>query len=81
MLPAALFATLGGYDERVSNGEDHLLVWAAHRARNPVLPVGADLWTSADNYAHHGWLATTARHLGLTLVQALPQAWLRLTGR
>jgi Glycosyl transferase family 2 len=44
--PAASFIALGGYDERAPYGEDHLLVWAAHTARLPVLRVGAVLYSS-----------------------------------
>jgi hypothetical protein len=75
VLPAASFAALGGYDESVRYGEDHLLVWAAHAARLPVIPVGATLYTSARTYARNGWLLTTLCHWMLTLRQALPQWW------
>jgi len=75
VLPAASFAALGGYDEGARYGEDHLLVWAAHAARLPVIPVGATLYTSARTYACNGWLITTLRHWVLTLRQALPQWW------
>ena len=73
LLPAHCFAALGGFDERVRYGEDHLLVWAARRAGLPIVSVGAALQTSARKYALHGWWRTTSRHLWLTLVQAWPQ--------
>ncbi|MGN6328576.1 MAG: TIGR04283 family arsenosugar biosynthesis glycosyltransferase [Rhodanobacter sp.] len=77
LLPAHCFTALGGFDERVRYGEDHLLVWTARRAGLPIVGVGAPLQTSARKYARHGWWRTTARHLWLTLVQAWPQ-WRRL---
>jgi rSAM/selenodomain-associated transferase 2 len=75
VMPAASFAAIGGYDETAAYGEDHLLVWAAHAARLPVLRVGAVLYTSARTYARNGWLTTTLRHWVLTLRQALPRWW------
>lgn len=70
VLPAASFAALGGYDEAAAQGEDHLLVWAAHAARLPVRPVGAAVVTSARKYARRGWLRTTGAHWGATAAQA-----------
>jgi hypothetical protein len=72
-LPADAFAALGGYPEDASYGEDHLLVWRAHRAAVPVLPVGATVTTSARKYKRHGWGRTTLVHLWLTLRQAWPE--------
>jgi rSAM/selenodomain-associated transferase 2 len=77
LLPAHCFTALGGFDERVRYGEDHLLVWTARRAGLPIVGVGAALQTSARKYARHGWWRTTSRHLWLTLIQAWPQ-WRRL---
>ena len=70
LLPTARFAALGGFDESVACGEDHLLVWAARHAGLPIVAVGAWLCTSARKYARHGWLRTTVRHGWLTLLQA-----------
>lgn len=75
VIPARVFAQLGGYDETARYGEDHLLVWAAHAIGLPVQPIGATLLTSARKYATHGWLRTTLRHWLLTLRQALPAWW------
>lgn len=75
IIPAQAFAQLGGYDETVRYGEDHLLVWAAHAAHLQVLAVGAAISTSARKYAAHGWLRTTLRHALLTLRQAFPAWW------
>lgn len=80
LLPAQEFAALGGFDEAARYGEDHLLVWAAHRARLPVVRTGAALQTSARKYASNGWLRTTAKHVWLTLAQAW-LAWRRLHRR
>lgn len=74
LLPAAHFAALGGFDETVRYGEDHLLVWAARHAGLPIVGVGASLQTSARKYARHGWLRTTLKHWRLTAMQAWP-AW------
>ncbi|HEV7123378.1 MAG TPA: TIGR04283 family arsenosugar biosynthesis glycosyltransferase [Rhodanobacter sp.] len=74
LLPRSAFESLGGFDEQVSCGEDHLLVWAARRAGLPLRHIPAVLETSARQYARHGWLRTTWRHWRLTFVQAWP-AW------
>ena len=70
LLPRRVFEALGGFDESLSSGEDHALVWRAKRAGIPVRSVGAPLLTSARNYAQQGWWRTTARHLRLTCQQA-----------
>ncbi len=72
-MPAALFRRLGGYREDAPYGEDHLLVWRAHRTGVPVRPIGAAITTSAVKYRTRGWLRTTGRHLWLTLRQAWPE--------
>ena len=73
-LSRAVFERLGGFDPTLPYGEDHALAWAAHRAGVPVVPAGAPLYTSARKYAEQGWLATTARHVWLTAVQAWQEA-------
>jgi hypothetical protein len=70
ILPRRTFHALGGFDESLSAGEDHALVWAARRARIPLVPLRAPLQTSARRYAEHGWLRTTLRHARLTISQA-----------
>jgi len=67
------FQRLGGFDEDVNYGEDHLLIWAAHRHRVPLHCVGALITTSARKYGANGWLATTLVHGRRTLRQAIPQ--------
>jgi hypothetical protein len=78
-LPAATFRSLGGYDETLSAGEDHRLVWRARQAGVPLRPVGATLVTSARKYRERGWLSTTCRHLWLTTRQAWPQCLIMLS--
>lgn len=70
ILPRQLFHALGGFDETLSAGEDHALVWAARRAGITLTPLRAPLHTSARRYAAHGWLRTTLRHARLTISQA-----------
>ena len=77
VLPAARFAALGGYDETAAQGEDHLLVWAAHGAGLRLRPVGAVLLTSGRKYASGGWLRTTAGHWQATAAQAYA-GWRRM---
>jgi hypothetical protein len=72
-LAKSTFHELNGFDEQVPYGEDHHLIWRAHRARVRVLPVGAEVATSARKYEEQGWLATTMHHLSRTARQALPQ--------
>lgn len=72
VMPAALFAELGGFDEMAAYGEDHLFVWATRRAGYKLVPVGATLSTSARKYARCGWARTTIRHVWLTALQAWP---------
>lgn len=70
MLPRPLFRALGGFDESLPAGEDHAFVWAARRARVPLVALRAPLYTSARRYAEHGWWRTTLRHARLTIAQA-----------
>ncbi len=77
ILRRSRFIGLGGYDETVPCGEDHILVWQARQAGVPMTRLQAKIATSARKYARHGWLRTTLRHLNLTIQQAWPQ-WRRL---
>ncbi|HET8657081.1 MAG TPA: hypothetical protein VFL93_16265 [Longimicrobiaceae bacterium] len=72
-----LWERLGGFPGDAPYGEDHLLVWRARQAGARLRPTGGVLRTSARRYREQGWLATTARHLRLTAVQAWPE-WVRL---
>jgi hypothetical protein len=69
-----LFLQLGGFDEGAPYGEDHLLVCAAKRRGVALHQVGGFIATSGRKYAERGWLRTTARHVGLTLRQAVYEA-------
>lgn len=69
------FEALGGFSLGAPYGEDHLLVWTARRHGMRLVPVGSRLGTSARAYREGGWGRTTARRLGLTVRQALPEAW------
>lgn len=64
---------LGGFSESARYGEDHLLVWAAHRKGIRLNCVGTHLFTSARKYAQNGWARTTLSHLALTIRQAAPE--------
>jgi len=76
-----VFAGLGGYCEKATYGEDHLLAWRAHQNKVKLCCVGAPLYTSARRYRTHGWLKTTTRHLALTIRQATPELLRFLRGR
>ena len=76
-LQAKLFASLGGYDETASYGEDHLFVWTARSAGVPPRRISGTVATSARKYARQGWARTTLVHWVLTAAQAWP-AWQRL---
>jgi GT2 family glycosyltransferase len=67
------FQRLGRFDETAAYGEDHLLVWAAHRHRVRLRRVEATITTSARKYRDDGWLATTLGHGWRTWRQATPQ--------
>jgi hypothetical protein len=71
------FVRLGSFNESVPYGEDHLLVWAAHRERVPLCEVNAKIVTSSRRYRESGWLLTTLWNFGRTWYQALPQ-WVAL---
>ena len=67
------FKRLGGFCESAPYGEDHLLVWRAHRAAVKLRCVGSTLRTSARKYESNGWRRTTTNHLMLTAKQAFPE--------
>ncbi|TWU27380.1 glycosyltransferase [Bythopirellula polymerisocia] len=69
----AIFDRLCGFPENAPYGEDHLLVWKAHRLRIPLRAVAATLLTSARKYRSQGWLQTTAIHTWRTWKQAFPE--------
>jgi len=70
LMPRRVFDALGGFDETVSAGEDHDLVWSARARGIPLRAVNAPILTSARKYAERGWWRTTCQHLGMTREQA-----------
>ncbi len=68
-----IFKRLGRFKESAPYGEDHLLIWRAHQLGIKVGAIGAPLFTSARKYRISGWGKTTARHLKLTAMQAVPE--------
>jgi len=71
----SVFQELGGFNEEAPYGEDHLLVWKAHRNKIKIRNVGSFIYTSARKYRSEGWSKTTSSHLILTVRQALPEIW------
>ncbi len=69
-LGRSTFYRLGGFQEEASYGEDHLLVWAAHRKRILLNAVPASIFTSARRYEAEGWGALTSRRVLMTVKQA-----------
>ena len=69
LAPREVFASLGGFDERIGRGEDHAFVHAAHRAGVPLQRLPGRVQTSARRYVEHGWWRTTREHLALTWSQ------------
>ncbi|MBS0212011.1 MAG: glycosyltransferase [Proteobacteria bacterium] len=70
VMPRTVFEALGRFDEGISCGEDHALVWAAHAFAIPLRALSAPIYTSARKYAQHGWWITTRQHLLETVRQA-----------
>lgn len=70
-----VFQKIGPYDEAVTYGEDHLLVWSAHHKNIQVKSLRETIETSAREYQKKGWLALTLKRQYLWLKQALPQLW------
>lgn len=71
LLPRPILQALGGFDPSLPEGEDHALMWRAHRMGIALRRLAATIFTSARKYAQHGWWQTIRRHLGL----ACSQAW------
>jgi len=67
------FFALGFFNNRVTYGEDHLLVWKAHQMGIPIRSTGIKIITSSRKYIRNGWLKTTAQHIFLTYKQAIPE--------
>lgn len=67
-------ALLGPFDPLLAYGEDHALIWRARHRGLPLRRINGTVSTSARKYAELGWLRTTARHLRLTVQQAIQEA-------
>ena len=67
------FDKLGGFPEDVPAGEDHLLIWKAHREGVSLECTGALLRSSARDFRKDGWAWTTLQNGKIMLGQALPQ--------
>jgi hypothetical protein len=74
-LSVSSFKKIGIFPEAAAYGEDHLWVWQAHCRGVALKPVHAQLLTSARKYERDGWFFTTARHLGLTVRQCVPELY------
>lgn len=74
VMPRLEFDRLDGFDPQLAYGEDHALVWRAHRGGLPLREIDAAVITSARKYAERGWLRMTLRHLRLTADQAWREA-------
>lgn len=70
LMSRRVFNALGGFDESLSNGEDHAMVFKARKLGVPLCALPATLFTSARKYAQHGWWKTTIKHLQITWQQA-----------
>jgi hypothetical protein len=71
----AVFEHLGGFDETLAYGEDHVLIWRCHIDGVHISRVFADVTTSGRAYEKEGWFKTTVKHLKLTYKQAMPLYW------
>ncbi len=76
-IPRARFWQIGSFNETLSCGEDHQLVWQARQHGIALHKIGAKLYTSARKYQQYGWLKTTLTHQYLWIQQALPE-WHKL---
>ncbi|MCG6117078.1 MAG: glycosyl transferase family 2 [Aquimonas sp.] len=69
LAPRQVLADLGGFDETLGRGEDHALVWQAHRAGLTLMRLRGCVSTSARRYVERGWWRTSAEHLRLSWQQ------------
>lgn len=70
VMPRRVYDALGGFDESLSSGEDHAMIWQAGKQEIPLTALPATLYTSARKYSEQGWWRTTRKHLRLTWQQA-----------
>ena len=70
LVPRAIWETVGEFDESLPFGEDLDWVVRAKAAGFRLVQLDATMVTSARRYRQAGWLATTLRHLALTVTLA-----------
>ncbi len=81
LIPRAAFEKLGGFDQKLVYGEDHVLIWRLRQHGFAVRPIGARIMTSSRKYDQRGWGKTTWLHLRLTYLQAWPEFWKWMWGK
>ena len=67
------FHLLSGFNEQAKFGEDHLLVWSAHKNGIKLKAVDSYLFTSPRKYQKNGWGKVTFDHVIKTILQASPE--------
>jgi hypothetical protein len=67
------FNLLSGFNEQAKFGEDHLLVWSAHKSGIKLKAVDSYLFTSPRKYQKNGWGKVTFDHVIKTILQASPE--------
>ena len=68
LIHRAVFERINGFDENLELGEDLDFAVRARAAGYQPRRQRGHVIASARRYREHGWLATTARHAGLTIV-------------
>ena len=67
------FNNLDKFSEQAEFGEDHLLVWKAHKEGIKLKAIESYLFTSARKYQRNGWGRVTFDHILKTIIQASPE--------
>ncbi len=67
------FEQLGKFNENVTYGEDHLLIWKAHQNKIKLKRVSTAIVSSAREYNKQGWFNLTLKRQYLWLKQAAPE--------
>lgn len=77
----AVYGRVGGFDEGLAYGEDHVFVWRARQAGIPLDRIGAAVLTSSRRYKQAGWARLTLLYQYRWIAQALPEAMKLLRSR
>ena len=72
-LSKEIFQNLGQYDEDVSYGEDHLLVWRARQKNITLNRLPIAVVSSARYYKDNGWFIGTVKRQYFWIKQAVPE--------